>query len=231
MYSIYKLTDPNGLVYIGCTKQSVKARLHGTYNKKLMAAFKKYGINSFVVDIIATTNSAAEAKQIEEENIKKYKSFDSQRGYNANSFSGYSSQDKEPTELKAFRATEKEAEFLTTALKWFRAQTILKEIGTIKEIPNIFTNGAPIQQVSPTGIVSGGTVELPQFVEDVLNGGSYPNPEDCTQEERDVLYNQMFQEYYKRYISTKDDKSRGLLREIIAEFIEHNFPMLEKDTK
>lgn len=72
---------------------------------------------------------------------------------------------------------------------------------------------------------------LPPFVEDILNGGSYPNPEDCTVEERDVLYNQMFQEYYKRYISTKDDKSRGLLRGIIAEFIEHNFPMLKKDTK
>ena len=72
---------------------------------------------------------------------------------------------------------------------------------------------------------------LPPLVEDILNGGSYPNPEDCTEEERDVLYNPMFQEYYKRYISTKDDKSRGLLRGIIAEFIEHNFPMLEKDTK
>ena len=72
---------------------------------------------------------------------------------------------------------------------------------------------------------------LPPCVEDVLNGGTYPNPEDCTEEERGVLYNPMFQEHYKRYISTKDDKSRGLLRVIIAEFIEHNFPMLEKDTK
>lgn len=72
---------------------------------------------------------------------------------------------------------------------------------------------------------------LPPFVEDVLNGGSYPNPEDCIKEERAVLYDPMFQEYYKRYISTKDDKSRNLLRGIIAEFIEHNFPMLKKDTK
>lgn len=129
------------------------------------------------------------------------------------------------------RCSDDEQRFLTIALKWFRAQTMLKEIGTIKEIPQIFTNGAPIQQVSPIGIVSGGTVELPQFVEDVLNGGSYPNPEDCTEEERGVLYNPMFQEHYKRYISTKDDKSRGLLRGIIAEFIEHNFLMLKKDTK
>ena len=122
-------------------------------------------------------------------------------------------------------------QFLDTAEKWYGAMKQLVEIGTIKQIPQIFTNCAPIQQVSPTGIVSGGTVELPQFVEDVLNGGSYPNPEDCTEEERGVLYNTMFQEHYKRYISTKDDKSRGLLRGIIAEFIEHNFPMLEKDRK
>lgn len=128
------------------------------------------------------------------------------------------------------RCSDEEQQFLTTALKWFRAQTMLMEIGTINQIPAIFKTGGQPAQVSPSGIVSDGTVELPPFVEDVLNGGSYPNPEDCTEEERDILYNPMFQEHYKRYISTKDDKSRGLLRGIIAEFIEHNFPMLEKDT-
>jgi hypothetical protein len=83
-------------------------------------------------------------------------------------------------------------QFLDTAEKWYGAMKQLVEIGTIKQIPQIFTNGAPVQQISPTGIVSGGTVELPPFVEDVLNGGTYPNPEDCSQEERAVLYDAKF---------------------------------------
>lgn len=128
------------------------------------------------------------------------------------------------------RCSDEEQKFLTTALKWFRAQTMLLEIGSIKQIPPIFTTNQ--QTISASGIVSGGTVELPQFVEDVLNGGTYPNPEDCTQEERAVLYNPMFQEHYKRYMSTKPEQ-RSMIRIIINEFVEHNFPMLmaKKDTK
>lgn len=138
------------------------------------------------------------------------------------------------SKIKTFRLDSAKEKFIQRALGWYEIMQKMVAFGSISEIPDPFviqptTNVA--QTINPTGIVSGGTVKLPQFVEDVLNGGSYPNPEDCTEEERDVLYNPMFQEHYKRYISTKDDKSRGLLRGIIAEFIEHNFPMLKKDTK
>ena len=117
------------------------------------------------------------------------------------------------------RCSDDEQRFLTIALKWFRAQTMLKEIGTIKQIPQIFTNGAPVQQVSSTGIVSGGTVELPQFVEDVLNGGTYPNPEDCSQEERAVLYDAKFKALFKAYTQAKDDRVRNNLRESISALV------------
>lgn len=117
------------------------------------------------------------------------------------------------------RCSDDEQQFLTIALKWFRAQTMLKEIGTIKQIPQIFTNGAPVQQVSSTGIVSGGTVELPQFVEDVLNGGTYPNPEDCSQEERAVLYDAKFKALFKAHTQAKDDRVRNNLRESISALV------------
>lgn len=110
-------------------------------------------------------------------------------------------------------------QFLDTAEKWYGAMKALVSIGTIKEIPQIFTGGAPAQQISPTGIVSGGTVELPPFVEDVLNGGTYPNPEDCTQEERAVLYDAKFKALFKAYTQAKDDRVRNNLRESISALV------------
>lgn len=133
---------------------------------------------------------------------------------------------------------ESERDYIKRLIKVRRNLQGLVETGALASVPDMIAlaitaiqGNTPKQTtITPTGVVFE-TAAIPQFIEDVLNGGSYPNPEDCTKEERDILYNSMFQEYYKRYISTKDDKSRGLLRGIIAEFIEHNFPMLEKDTK
>lgn len=109
-------------------------------------------------------------------------------------------------------------QFLDTAEKWYGAMKQLVEIGTIKQIPQIFTGGTP-QQISPTGIVSGGIVELPPFVEDVLNGGTYPNPEDCSQEERAVLYDAKFKALFKAYTQAKDDRVRNNLRESISALV------------
>lgn len=106
-------------------------------------------------------------------------------------------------------------QFLDTAEKWYGAMKQLVEIGTIKQIPQIFIGGAPVQQISPTGIVSGATVELPPFVEDVLTGGTYPNPEDCTEEERAVLYDAKFKALFKAYTQAKDDRVRNNLRESV----------------
>lgn len=133
---------------------------------------------------------------------------------------------------------ESERDYIKRLIKVRRNLQGLVETGALASVPDMIAlamtaiqGNTPKQTtITPTGVVFE-TATIPQFVEDVLNGGTYPNPEDCTEEERAVLYNPMFQAYYKRYISTKDDKSRGLLRRIIAEFIEHNFPMLEKDTK
>lgn len=112
------------------------------------------------------------------------------------------------------RCSDDEQRFLTTALKWFRAQTMLLEIGSIKQIPPIFTTGNQ-QTVSASGIVSGDIAELPQFVEDVLNGGTYPNPEDYTEEERAVLYDAKFKALFKAYTQAKDDRVRNNLRESV----------------
>ena len=125
---------------------------------------------------------------------------------------------EQKSQQKQERASDVQ-QFLDTAEKWYGAMKQLVEIGTIKQIPQIFTNGAPVQQVSSTGIVSGGTVELPQFVEDVLNGGTYPNPEDCSQEERAVLYDAKFKALFKAHTQAKDDRVRNNLRESISALV------------
>lgn len=59
MYTIYKLTnDINGLIYVGCTTQTLKRRLQGhkdLYKKKQSAIYKamqEFGFDSFSVSIL-----------------------------------------------------------------------------------------------------------------------------------------------------------------------------------
>lgn len=224
-FRIYKITSPTGLVYIGCTRSSLKQRFSGSYNKRLTEDFEKYGKENFKLELLREfENDSFAAKQAETEAIKQYDSTNPTKGYNLDKESDYPqlsesqmTQDKK-TKVFSMRCTDDEQDFLNKALMWYRAQTMLVEIGSICGIPNIFKAGGQ-QIVSPTGIVSGATTELPAFVEDILNGGTYPNREDCTQEEAAVLYDAKFKVLYKAFLVAKNDMARQNIKQSMIQLV------------
>lgn len=120
---------------------------------------------------------------------------------------------------------EQERDYIKRLIKVRRNLIGLVENGALSTVPDMIAltmaaiQGNKPQNVSPTGIVSGGTVELPQFVEDVLNGGTFPNREDCTQEESGVLYDAKFKALFKAYTQAKDNKARSIIRESISALV------------
>lgn len=126
-------------------------------------------------------------------------------------------QDKK-TKVISIRCTDEEQDFLNKALMWFRAQSMLVEIGSISCVPNIFKAGGQ-QFISPTGIVSDSATELPAFVEDILNGGTYPNREDCTQEEAAILYDAKFKVLYKAFLVAKNDVARQNIKQSMIQLV------------
>lgn len=89
MYTLYKHTCPKGRVYIGITSQKVKARWgNGTSykgNTYFTRAIKKYGWENFKHEIIATNLTESEAKNMEIELIKQYRSNERKYGFNISS--------------------------------------------------------------------------------------------------------------------------------------------------
>jgi hypothetical protein len=86
-YIVYKHTFPNGIVYIGITKQPEK-RWGGNgknyyYNKRMFFAFKKYG-DSVKQEILFEELTYEEANFKEEEMITFYDSNNKNKGYNQN---------------------------------------------------------------------------------------------------------------------------------------------------
>lgn len=85
---MYKLTSPDGKVYIGCSKD-LKNRWKGRlYNSALVAAIERFGWENFAKEIIATysTRDSAEAREAAE--IAAYNSTDAECGYNIASSKG-----------------------------------------------------------------------------------------------------------------------------------------------
>lgn len=88
-YKVYKLTNKsNGKIYIGLTKRTVKKRLQGHVKSAkegkcwlLSRAIRKYGIDNFTVDIVASELTSEEACAIEVDLISSLKA-NSGRGYN-----------------------------------------------------------------------------------------------------------------------------------------------------
>lgn len=86
---IYKITNThNGKVYIGQTSQGLDQRKREHYyryskgerNHKLYLAFRKYGWDSFVFEILAEVPSKEDLNELEIQYIQDYNSFN--RGYN-----------------------------------------------------------------------------------------------------------------------------------------------------
>ena len=86
MYIVYKHISPSGKVYIGITRQLVNRRwCKGDgykSNDYFYRAILKYGWENFKHEILFTGLTKEEAEQKEIELIKRYKSTDSNYGYN-----------------------------------------------------------------------------------------------------------------------------------------------------
>ena len=86
IYSVYKLTAPNGKCYIGMTKQSVERRWNSgnayQHNIHLSNAIAKYGWENFKKEVLFASTSKAEAESQERWHISYYDSINRLHGYN-----------------------------------------------------------------------------------------------------------------------------------------------------
>ena len=88
-YVIYKITFPNGKIYIGkdVSEKGHSLRYFGSWNNEIvMNDFTDQELRSFTLtkDIIYESSDKAEVNQREYEFIQKYKSNDPLIGYNRN---------------------------------------------------------------------------------------------------------------------------------------------------
>lgn len=84
-YNVYKLTFPNGKIYIGISINPEKrwARDHGYgYNKKMNDEIKNVGWDNIKHEILFKELSREEANNKEKELIKFYNSTDKSKGFN-----------------------------------------------------------------------------------------------------------------------------------------------------
>lgn len=86
MYSIYKLTLPNGKSYVGQTSQKPYKRWAGgsgyAENKELHNDILEYGWRNVIKEILEEVEDGKEALVKEREYILKYKSNEPEFGYN-----------------------------------------------------------------------------------------------------------------------------------------------------
>lgn len=84
IYKIYKLTFPDGMIYIGMTKQSIRWRLYAGYrhNKNMMTAIAKWGKQNIQKEILADNLTIEEADLAEIYYIQQYDSTNPKIGYN-----------------------------------------------------------------------------------------------------------------------------------------------------
>lgn len=85
-YTVYKLTSPEGKVYIGATSQKPEKRWNGgkgyKHSRLIHNAIKTFGWDSFDREIIAQHLNQAEAEELEIKLISLYRANDSLFGYN-----------------------------------------------------------------------------------------------------------------------------------------------------
>ena len=88
MYCVYKLTVPNGKIYIGATGQKPEERWqngHGyIHNERLFDDIILYGWLNIEKEILYSNLTKEEAANIEARMIWEYQSYKIRRGYNKN---------------------------------------------------------------------------------------------------------------------------------------------------
>lgn len=88
MFMIYKLTSPDGKVYIGCTSHAKLEHRFGFRGEGyrgqpyIWPAIQKFGWENFKHEAIATAESREEASELERYYINKYDSTNLEKGYN-----------------------------------------------------------------------------------------------------------------------------------------------------
>lgn len=89
MYCVYRHISPNGKIYVGITSQKPENRWQAGNgyrgNLYFSRAIKKYGWENFKHEIIKENIPEKQAKEIEIELIKKYRSNERKFGYNISS--------------------------------------------------------------------------------------------------------------------------------------------------
>ena len=85
-YTAYKLTSPDGKVYIGITSRKPKERWDSGWgyqsNQRFTEAIQKYGWNGITKEIVQEHLTEEEASELERKLIKEYDSCNPEKGYN-----------------------------------------------------------------------------------------------------------------------------------------------------
>ncbi len=85
-YTVYRLTDPNGKIYIGCTEKTVEERWKKGrgYNRKtpIRRAINEIGWDAFEKKILCEKLTKEGAEKLEKWFIAYYDSSDPEKGYN-----------------------------------------------------------------------------------------------------------------------------------------------------
>lgn len=83
-YRVYKHTFPDGKIYVGMTKHTIKGRINIGYqhNPRMQNAVKTYGFRNTITEILADNLTYEEACEKECEFIAKFNSTDQNIGHN-----------------------------------------------------------------------------------------------------------------------------------------------------
>ena len=108
-YTVYKLTDPAGKIYIGCTGQTVKRRWRNgagyKSNTPVGRAIRTLGWNSIRKDILCEKLTKEGAEKLEKWFVEYYDSRNPEKGYNR--YTGGSRIGARASELSVERQREK----------------------------------------------------------------------------------------------------------------------------
>lgn len=140
-YKIYKLTSPEGKVYIGLTKMSLSRRWSAgsgyRRNVRLFADILTYGWINFTHEIIAIAANKEDGLLLEAKYIAEYDSANPEKGYNGHS-------NKSTVRRSALRLPKYEC--VETNKQYYTQQEIADEVGvTRSRVSQCITSGETLR--------------------------------------------------------------------------------------
>lgn len=83
-YTVYKITSPDGLIYVGCTGRTIKQRIHDNYhhNARLHSDIMKYGWDAFKIEPLCEKLTQEGAELLEYKFIEYCQCRNPEIGYN-----------------------------------------------------------------------------------------------------------------------------------------------------